>query len=377
MSDVNVASRQARYVIRLYSPSTGSLIAIIDDFRFLNIERYVNSYEIVTLGLDGDDPRVALFTLDAIIEVWRRVDRPGADWYRECVSLHRTPQRELTEGQLHIFTSYSRGLLDLIRRRIIAYYANTAQTLKSGPGETVIKEFVNENAGPGAGGATTRLSIGTTLGLTIEANAGLGTVWSGARSWQSLLEVIQEVGSLTSVDFSIERVDASDRNFLFKTYFPQLGTDRRTTLVFSPTIGNMVAPSYTLSRTEEITTVIVLGQGQDNARAIVVRTSTDVADSPWNVIETSIDARNQSTIAGLQTAGDLQLLKSQAQESFTFNVLQISAIQYGIDYFLGDIVTAGFENVSSVRKITSVKIGVSEGRETIAAEFSVYPPVLT
>lgn len=373
----DIASRQARYVVRLYSPDTGALIAIIDDLRFINIERYVNSYDIVTIGMDGNDPRTALFTLDAIIEVWRHIDRPDTDWYRESVALHRSPQRELTENQLHIFTSYSRGLLDLIRRRIIAYYANTAQTLKSGPGETVIKQFVDENAGPGAGGATTRLAIGTTLGLEIEANAGLGTLWSGVRSWQSLLEVIQEVASLTSVDFDIERVGSSGRSFLFKTFYPQLGTDRRTSLVFSPTIGNMVAPSYTLSRTEEVTTVIVLGQGQENARAVVVRTSAAAAVSPWNNIEASIDARNQNTIGGLQTAGDLQLLKSQTQESFTFNVLQISSVQYGADYFLGDIVTAGFEDVTSVRKITAIKIGVSEGRETITAEFSVYPPVLT
>lgn len=372
-----IPSRQARYVVRLYSATTGLLVAIIDNFRFLNIERYTNSYDIVTLGLDGNDPVCDLFTLDSIIEVWRRVDRIGSDWYCESTALHRTAQHELTEGKLSIFTSYSRGLLDLLRRRILAYYANTAQTLKSGPGETVIKEFVNENAGPAAGGATTRLAIGLTPGLTIEASAGLGTVWSGSRSWLNLLETIQEVGALTSVDFTIERADNTSLNLIFKTFFPQQGTDRSATLVFSPTLGNMVGPSYTLSRTEEVTRVIVLGQGQDNARASVVRQSADITDSVFNIIETSIDARNQTTIAGLQTAGDLHLLKSRKQASFTFNVLQIGAVQYGADYFLGDIVTAGFGVISEVRKITAVKISLSEGRESISMEFSQYPPILT
>lgn len=371
MTDV----QQARYLVRLYSPTSGGLLAIFDDWRFLQVEKYLNSYDIVTFAIDGNDPRVSLFTLDAIIEVWRRIDRVGAQWYRECTSLHRSPQKQLTDNQHAIFTSYSRGLVDFIRRRSLGYYANTIFTLKSGPGETVIKQFVNENAGPGATIAT-RIVDGVTLGLTIESDSGLGAVWSGARSWQGLLEVIQEVSLLTSVDFTIDRVGESGRDFIFRTGYPQLGTDRTNTLVFSPSIGNMLAPSYTLSRTEEITRVIVLGQGQESSRRIIVREAAEIADSPWNVIETSADARNQNTISGMEIVGDLQLVKSKAQESFTFDVLQIAGIQYGADYFVGDRVSAGFADVSTTKKIVSAKLNISEGRETIAIEFADIPTVV-
>lgn len=369
------ASQQARYVVRLYSPLTGDLIAIFDDFRFLQVERYLNSYDIVTLAIDGNDPRVTLFTLDAILEVWRRPDRVPQAWYRECTTLHRSPQNQVTEDHHAIFTSYSRGLVDLLRRRQIGYYANTAYTLKSGPGEQVIKEFAEENAGPGAN-SIDRRADGTTLGLTIEASAGLGDLWSGARSWQNLLDVIQEVSLLTHVDFKIERVGFSGRSFLFSTGYPQLGIDRSATIIFGLSLGNMLAPSYTLSRTEEITRVIVLGQGADVSRQVVVRESADVTDSPWNVIETSADARNQSTLDGLNAVGDVQLQKSKKQESFVFNVLQVTGVQYGVDYFVGDIVGAGFLSVNTTKKITAAKMNVSEGRETITIEFSDTPPVI-
>lgn len=367
---MDVAAQQARYVVRLFSNSTGGLLAIFDDWRFLQVERYLNSYDIITFAIDANDPRVSLFTLDTLIEVWRRIDRVGAQWYRESVSLHRTPQNQLTEDQHAIFTSYSRGLVDLLRRRSLGYYANTVFTLKSGPGETVIKQFVNENAGPIALNSNGRVVDGVTPGLTVEASAGLGTIWSGARSWQGLLEVIQEVSLLTSVDFTVERVGNTGLAFLFRTNYPQLGSNRSASLAFSPTIGNMVAPSYTLSRTEEVTRVIVLGQGQEDARRIVIRDALAITDSPWNNIEVTADARNQTELAGLNAVGDTQLLKSKAQESFTFNVLQVATAQYGADYFLGDKITAGFGNISTVKKIVSVKINVAEGRETIAIEFA-------
>lgn len=367
---MDATPQQARYLVRIYSPLTGALQAVFDDWRFLQVERYLNSYDLVTFAIDGNDPRVEFFALDAIIEVWRKIDREDAQWYRECTTLHRTGQKELTEGQLAIFTSYSRGLIDLLRRRVLGYYANTAYTLKSGPGETVMKEFVDENAGPGAN-SLDRAADGITLGLTVEASAALGAVWSGARSWQGLLDVVQEIALATQVDFEIIREGSSDRLFLFRTNYPQLGTDRTASIVFSPSIGNMLAPSYTLSRTEEVTRVIVLGQGQEDSRRIITRESAaPIVESPWNTIETTTDARNQSTIAGMQDVGDVQLTKAKAQESFSFNVLQTASFQYGADYFVGDIVSAGFLDVSTTKKIVAAKLHIAEGRENVGIEFA-------
>lgn len=369
---MDVAAQQARYIVRLYSPLTGALIAIFDDWRTLQIERSLNSYDVVTFSIDGTDSRVALFTLDAIIEVWRKIDRTGQDWYRECTSLHRTGHSQITERGTQIFTSYSRGLIDLLRRRTIAYYANTAYTLKSGPGETVIKEFVDENAGPSAN-SIDRKADGITLGLSIAANAAQGAVWSGARAWQGLLEVIQEVSLMTSVDFTVTRDGSTGRAFTFSTGWPQLGTDRTTTVVFSPTLGNMMVPNYTRSRTEEITRVIVLGQGQENNRQVVVVEGAALGDSPWNTIETNADARNQSTLAGLTDVGNVQLEKSGAQTSFQFDVLQTATYQYGADYFMGDLVIAGFLDVSEQIKITAVTLNVQDGRESVKITFSTIP----
>lgn len=358
---------QARVQLWLYNTS-GTLVAVFDEWNTLHLERRVNTYDLMTLSIDGNDPRRALFTVDSIIEVRRKM---GIDpWYVESTLMHVTGEDQITEGSKALFTSYSRGLLDLIHRRSLNYYANSPYTLKAGPGETIIKDYVNENAGPIAT-SPPRISDGVTPGLTVEPSAGLGTIWAGQRSWQNLLEVIQEISLFTDVDFDVIRVGAVD--FEFRTYYPQRGTNRVGEVTFSPTLGNMLSPSYTLSRTEEVTRVIVLGQGQESDRHIVTRDLPTMFDSPWRLIEATLDARQENTFNGLIAAGDAFLIKKQAQESFAFSVLQTSAYQYGRDYFLGDIVSASFGAIATVKKITTATINIQDGRETIALEFSTIP----
>lgn len=360
-------TQQARIQIFLYNTS-GGLVAIFDDWNTLDLQRRVNTFDTMTFTLDGADPRIELFEVDSILEVRRRVS--GSEWYLEATLFHITGEQQITEGSRTLFTSYSRGLIELIRRRKLLYYANTAYTLKGGPGETIIKAYVNENAGPAAL-MPPRLADGRTLGLTIQPDAHRGLEWAGQRSWQGLLDTIQEISELTDVDFDIVRTDA--QAFEFRCFYPQLGTDRTATLTFSPTLGNMLNPTYTLSRTEEITRIIVLGPGSETDRHVVVREAGTITDSPWRVIEETYDARKETDILALQAAGDAQLTKLQAQESFTFEVLQTTSAQYGRDYFLGDRVSAGFGNLSTTKKITAVSINMQAGRESISVEMSTIP----
>lgn len=362
-----VESTQARVQVYLYD-ITGTLVAIFDDWNTFHLERRLNTYDLLTLSMDGEDPRHELFTIDCFIEVRRRIG--DGQWYTESVLMHITGEEQITEGSKHLFTSYSRGLTDLLRRRSLNYYANTPYTLKAGPGETVIKEYVAENAGPLAT-SPPRISDGVTPGLTVEPTAGLGLLWAGQRSWQNLLEIIQEIALVTSIDFDVIKTGPTD--FEFRCYYPQIGTDRTAEITFSPTLGNMMSPSYTLSRTEEVTRVIVLGQGQESDRHIIVRDLPTMFDSPWRLVEATLDARQESTFNGLIAAGDTFLAKRQAQESFAFTVLQTTAYQYGRDYFLGDVISASFDNVSTTKKITGASINIQDGRETIALEFATIP----
>lgn len=346
--------------------TSGQQVAVFDNWRNLEVNRNVNGFDDHVLVLNGDDPRVDLFTPDSIVVVRRKVE--GEDWYTEYEGFHRTSQRDISESSQKIFTSYGRGFVDLLRRRIIAYHATTAYTLKGDPGETSMKEHVNENAGPAATVANTRLLNGITTGLTIEPNLARGTNWFGDRAYRNLLEVLQEIAKATGVDFDVIRT--GDVTFEFRCYYPQRGTNRTSTVIFSPKGHSMVQPTYSLSRVEEVNTVVALGDDTATSRKTLVLDTTETVSSPWNQCEAAHDARQETTYNGLTTAAQYELEHAKAKEEFTFKVMQTHSLRYGRDYFLGDIVSAEMDNILKTRKISGVKIRVSEGKETIDFEFT-------
>lgn len=361
---------QADYLVRLHD-TDGSLKEVFDKLRKMTINHKNNSISTMTLYLDGPDSRFAEFGLDNLLEVRRKVE--GEDWYREYLGFHRTPQRQFTEGQAYIFTSYSRGLLDLVRRRSILYKATTAHTLKGAAAETVIKEFVYENVGADANDAT-RLVNGVTTGFTVDVNAALGPTWSGQRSYKNVLEVIQEIANDSHIYFDVIADDTDLDAFTFKTYYPVRGTDRRDTVIFSLDFGNMIIPSYTYSRTEEANVVAVLGPEQGTARRTLVVESLAVGDSIWNRIEATYDARQQQTLAALTSAGNEELEKLKAEEVFAFTILQTDSLKYGRDYFLGDLVTAKFEEIERTMIINEVELDLDSetGEENIKVGVELY-----
>lgn len=366
----------AVYQVRTYDPLTGATTGVITSWRSLFIEHTLNSFSTLQLSVNTTDPVVALFKLDAIVEVWRRINRPGAQWYREGVFLHRSEQMEFTATQLRIFTSYSRGLLDLLHRRNIEYPATTAFTLKQGPGETVLKQFVNENAGPAANHAL-RYSFNTwnpvVPGLTIEVDTGAGLTWQGARAGQNLLDVLKEVATVSNVDYTIERTGPLE--FEFQTRYPQLGEDRTAHVLFSLDLGNMTDVNFTRSRTEEGTVVVVAGQGEGDTRIVYrARGNEDaIDDSPFNIIEIRKDGRSQPTFNELKSEADQALEEQSAQDNIVFKVLQTSQRQYGAEYFLGDRVKFKFEDIVGTAKIVGVSLRIAEGMEEIDVELGNLP----
>lgn len=361
----------ARYEIRIYN-TQGTLLAVFTNFTYLEFEHNINRFSTHKFDLDATELDVdGLFGVDYLVE-FRRVDREfGIESYREYAGFHRTRQEWLTEGQQDKFSSYGRSFLDLINRRIIGYYAGSA---KAGPADECIVEFVDQNAGPNATQDNDRLYPGVTSGLVITPATGNAPDWDGERSYVNLLDVIQEIGESHSVDFDVTWDGAV--GFTFYTKYPRLGTDRSADngvvdpVIFSTHFGNMVAPSFTHSRTEEVNTLFVLGAGQEDLRETLLVKTTRTDDSPWNQIESSVDDRMDDTDNALFAAGKAKLEELDAKESFVFEVLQTPGCAYGKHYFLGDLITATFKNHTRDLKIVGVRGVASDGKETLTFEFS-------
>ena len=283
--------------------------------------------------------------------------------------------------------SFGMGYLQLLARRYIMYFAGTAQTDKSAVGETAIKEFVSENAGPNALSANGRRGgvDANFTGLTIEADGGNGSSWEGGRAFRNLLVVCQEIAPEVGIDFDIVGTGAA--MYEFRTFTDQRGLDRsvvglgsdglngagNTPVIFSLDFSNMAVPILSINRSTEANAIYVLGRGEEASREIVLREDVvAIADSPWNRIEFVRNATQESATAGLNSVGDETLVEKQKIETLNFTALQLKGTYYGKDYHWGDLITARFRDTEFNKKIFGANVVVSDtqGGEKIDLKFA-------
>lgn len=384
-----MAGVQVAYQVRIYD-TTGVLkfvLALRTDVRTIVIEHRVNYPSTLTLGLSAFCEAIQyLEQLDALIEVRRRVPQASLEWYTEYIGFHRTPQDEITEADSQIYYSYSRGLLDLIKRRSIRYYADTAGANKGpAPADDIIKEYVYENAGAGAvaGASPLRLSDGVTAGLTVAADTSEAATIETGYPWNNLLDAIRSIGEPNFVDFEVVWGGESDPlAFEFRTYYPQLGTDRRAgtanPFIFAPNLQNMMTPTLTKSRTDEITSVLVLGPGESVSRDTLLVVSDHSTASPWNLIELDVDASQEDRADAQQAIADKTLYDKRPATSFNFAPLQTPSSTYAKHYFMGDLVTGAFKvgnrELQADVKIRALTITVNhEAGESLNLELEEVP----
>ncbi|MCK9525676.1 MAG: hypothetical protein M0R49_07080 [Limnochordia bacterium] len=376
-----VLSGGTRYRIDLRDQS-GNIVAVLTDWTRLDIYKVVNGISTHILEIDGNSPNAEMFELDGQLEVWRRNINAGIPWTLEYEGFHRSHERRTLEDGNSLYVSHGVGYNHLLTRRIVCYYSSSVYTDKSGPGESVMKAYVDENAGPSATNPPRLLLSGVMPGLSIESDGEAGTTWTGTRPFIKLLDICQEVANATGVDFGI--VGKGKGLFEFQAKLSPWGNDRSTSglnpatglnsagnapVVFSLAHGNMAAPEYSLNRDGEVNAVISMGTGLSSERILALKTSAvPMAESPWNQCEAARGANNEYTTNQLEAGSDAFLAENQAKESFNFGVMQTPGCLYGREYFFGDLVTARYKSIESNKKIIGVRIAVEGGKEDISLE---------
>jgi hypothetical protein len=250
-----------------------------------------------------------------------------------------------------------------------------------------MKNFVDQNIGPSAS-APPRYKDHIFPSLSIEALVGASPIWSGSRGFQNLADVVHEIAIASLTDYQITLDAWSPLSMTFRTYYPYLGLDRSqsghsagtTPAIFSLTANNMSNPQLTVNSTDEITSVLVLGQGsQDNRVYEVVLddgtppTDGHINDSPWNDIEDSFSQPQDGIVESLTQAGLYELQHKSTKQDVTFTVLNSSQLVYGRDYNFGDLVTVTFDTLIGAqfdKRITGVAISVAAGQESTQPTFS-------
>ena len=366
---------KAAYRLDVYDTS-GALQYVLDckdTPTSLKYIRRVNAPGLVTFNIAGDHDLLSDIGDKWQIEVWRKPYK--STWWREISAFYRdlNPWQYIDQSTA---TLNCVGIMAMLEWRHVAYYANTADRsyFSAAEVETIANTLVTYNATTSGTVVDGRLRAAgggyPFTGLSVEADGGDGTAVDWYCAYDNLLETLQ---NLVKGEGDFDIVKTSSTAWQWRYYEGQLGTDRSATVMFALKRGNMKRPRYYDIRSEEKTVGIVGGQGEESERETAVRTGTNYAAT--NDIEVFIPAVDidLGDTDGLNTRGDSTLTRYEAVKKFEFGVLDIESAQYGIDYDLGDLVTAinPYDGTEYTIEIIGVGIGLDgDGNETIEIEAS-------
>lgn len=199
---------------------------------------------------------------------------------------------------------------------------------RSGAAETVMRAYVNVNAGPGAD------SSRQWDGLTLAADTGLGTAVSYTARLDVLGDVLRQLALVGgNLGFRVRQDDDSS-DLVFSVYQP---TDRSASVRFSPAIGNVTRSTY--GRRAAVTNAVIVGGGGEGT----LRTFEVVLDPTsmalWGMrLESFKDQRQTTDVSELIQAGQEELDERADQVSLNVEAVDIDAVRYGVSYVLGDTV---------------------------------------
>lgn len=363
------------YEIWLTSDS-GTRLAYLSTFISLECSRVVNGMGafgmIVPLSFNPE-----LLVPDRMVQVWRQPSGSKSSLWR-VYFLRRW--KFSTKGSNQIVQLAGPDLNELLRRRIVAAYAGSAQASKTGFADNIMKSAVRESLLDSASPIPT---AGTRVwpNLSVAADLGLGPSITKEFPWEKLLassnqgvlpqlaNAAKEAGTEVFFDVVPGVVASNSITFQFQTFVGQPGPDVSNRVTFDQQSGNMVDPELEYDYSEEENYIYSAGQGESTGRVVQqVYDSTRYGQSIWGRCEGYADARNQGTDNGVREAGRGKLNEGRPKIRITAKPVDTAGTRFGVNWDFGYKVGARYMSRQFKSIIRAVTITVNEnGDEDIRA----------
>jgi hypothetical protein len=352
--------------------TTGARQAVITDFLWLDYRKARRSAGLARFGLGGSHAALGLLLDKYQVEIWRRDAEAEIDWYCDFYGLFRDDEAQDDDnGRTEVALSCPEQK-SMLGWRMNAFPAGTASrtAFSSVAAETIMKTLVSYNCTSLATTGNGRDRNGQISGISVQTDAAGGNIlsWESARG--NLLNELAELAQIGGLDFDL--IKTGGATWEFRTYVGQRGIDRSGTVTFAQEYGNMRRPKLTRTRSTERTVAIIAGQGQSSDRRI--RTRTGANYNSTNDIEMLVDARQGTTDAALDAAGDRALEDKESRARLEFQVIQTPATLYGKHYCvsgdIGDLVRGRYRGVEATKVVESGTVQFKDGKEIIAVETS-------
>ena len=289
----------------------------------------------------------ALLMRDGRIGPWRAIN--GRPPYNDNNAQYTIETIRYRSTSTFLRAYHMTGLLD---RRIIAYAAGSTYAQKAATfADNQLKAFWKENAGASIvgvdrDGVETQADISAYV--TTQANLSAGASVAKAAARRRLLAVAQELSEASATAgtyMTFEIIAPTESTLELRTYTTQRGVDRRASTA-SPVIlreqaGVLENAQLEIDWHNEKTFVVAGGQGEGAARLIATALDTTrMGVSPFGRVEDFADMSNVADATSLQDDADAGLRNGRPIITFTGDLIETPALTRGIQFDLGDMVTA-------------------------------------
>ncbi len=327
------------------------------------------------LAMDMRGLQTAMLATDMRLEIWRQ-PTGGALALERVYLLRRAISQVDASGRSSVVLSGVDGN-DLLRRRIVAYAAGSAEARMSGEVDDLCKTIVRQNLGVDAAVAR---QIDSAY-FTVETDMSAGPSLTRSFSWRTVLTVLQDLAQAaqaagTAIYWHV--ADIEPTRWQFCTRIGQPGQDHtypngQSPVLFGLEYGNLAEPSLDEDYTDEVTYVYAGGQGEGSDRNI--QTAEEVPRSTRSLYgrrEAFSDARNEESDAGVLAAARGRLSGGRPRRRFTARLVDAPSTRYGTHWRWGDKLTAIYEDQSYDAIVRAIRVRVDgSGHETIDARLDM------
>jgi hypothetical protein len=352
----------------------GQRLALLDTAWF-EYSLVVNGVGAFTVMIAGDAIPESMLDVDRQVQFWRRPVGSGS-LALDQIGFLRKWEYSTDDSGITRLKLMGPDVNDLLRRRIVAYAAGTANAAMNTTADNGLKDLFETNYLADATDADREIQAN---GVTVQGNLSDGPTIEKAFSWRSVLQVMQEIALASrtagnEVFFAViwTGIDENDVvQFQFRTWTGQPGKDRTwpdgdNPVVFGLEWGNLISPRLVVDHSDEINYVYAGGQGEGTDRLIVeVSDTTRIARSVWNRREGFKDARSEATTNGVTAMGNALLAEMRPRERFSGQIVDTEETPYGRAWHFGDRVSAVYIGRQFDEIIRTVYVSVNEGGREI------------
>lgn len=211
-------------------------------------------------------------------------------------------------------------------------YIVQASDIRTGVASTVLRQYVDANAGPGA------IAPREIPGLTLAADPVLGATITGNGRWDTdLLQFMQPLAVVGQVGFRVVQVGSV---LQFQVYSP---TDRTDSVKFAVGLKNLA--SYVYESTAPDGNYIYVGASGTGTSRVISEYPDSDSIAAWDRIEGPFtDNRGTSDPVQLAHTGKEALTQHGEQATLSITPIETTTLKYGVNYFLGDKVTVQLDD---------------------------------